>query len=123
MNKENKISLNEFMDTFIALCFINGNSVLNADALDSYLKDLFNDEYNENIINEYINKNILIPVKYFEYVLKINDKISTDTLLEGKKEYIPLVKQCVHEYIYRLYMNQRKTYETTDDINKSYLRK
>ena len=131
--EKNKISLNDFMDTFIALCLINGNEVLNADTLDSYLQDLFCDEYNENIINEYISKNVLIPVKYFEYVLHINNEISIDTLLEGKTHYIPFVKQCVHEYIKRIYRNQEKVYEMYDnsenpykllpDMGKSYLKK
>ena len=58
MKEESKISLNDFMDTFIALCFMSDRNVLNADTLDDYLKDLFGDEYNENIIKEYVSKNI-----------------------------------------------------------------
>ena len=133
MKEESKISLNDFMDTFIALCFMSDRNVLNADTLDDYLKDLFGDEYNKNIIKEYVSKNILIPVKYFEYVLNINDNIQIDTLLEGNLQYVPFIKQCIHEYVNRIYANQEKVYEMYDDsenpykllpdIGKTYLKK
>ena len=77
MKKDSTISLHDFMDTFIASCLINGHTVLNVDILDHYLKDLFGDEYHQNIINEYIGKKVLIPVKYFEYILNINNVDTT----------------------------------------------
>ncbi len=133
MEEEKKLSLDDFMDLFVTVSYLQEQRYFNLDVLKSFMKVAFklsdeeailiNDEL-DRIVGEMQEKGYVEMVKNFEYLVRINNSIPFMEIVTKNFEYLNKMIKFLYHYVSYDYQVDRNVcnYNEKDaiQIEKTY---